>query len=200
MPDGPASPPAAVDQRARILEVALKLMGERGVHAMSMRSLASHCGLNVATLYHYFASKDEILAGVIEHRDYESLLATAPPIDLDAPPRQRLAALLGWIWTGMGEHDDLWRLLLGESLRGNDSVLAEAAELSATFEAALHRWLREGFADAFDDLAGGSRTTARVLRGVIYGFFVENLPLPAADREAFLARRAEEVAAVFVRT
>jgi hypothetical protein len=37
-----------------------------------------------------------------------------------------------------------------------------------------------------------------VLRGVVYGFFIEYLPLPFADRMHFLSQRADEIAEVFV--
>lgn len=186
-----AAPP--IDQRERILGAALELMAEGGVHAMTMRSLANACGLNVATLYHYFPSKSALLQHVIADRDYADLLTDLPPVDVALPVRERLAALLEWIWKRMGEHDDMWKLLLGESLRGDTDVMVSAAELSATFEEALNRWLL----DLFPDLAGDVRVNARVLRGVVYGFFIEMMPLPAADRRRILAKRAAEIASVF---
>lgn len=183
-----------VDQRERILEVALRLMAEHGVHAMSMRRLASACGLNVASIYHYFPSKADLLRAVIAHQSYEALLEPTPPIDTALEPQARLASLLRWIWSAMAGQDDMWRLLLGESLRGDEQAMGSAAELSATFERALRRWLRE----LFPDLPGDPVATARVLRGLIYGFFVEHLPLPAAERTRLLDRRAAEVAAVIL--
>jgi AcrR family transcriptional regulator len=180
-----------LDRRQRILDTARHLMAEHGVHAMSMRTLASACGLNVATLYHYFPSKSELLAEVVREQDYAALLAPPPPIDADRPPRERLAALLRWIWAQMAGQDDMWRLLLGESLRGDASVMGSAAELSALFEAALDQWIQV----LFPELEGRARV-ARVLRGVVYGFFIEYLPLPYDDRMRYLAQRADEIAAV----
>lgn len=181
------------DQRSRILDTALHLMAEHGVHAMSMRRLADACGLNVATLYHYFPSKADLLEAVVAHQDYRSLLAQTPPIDAQLPPRPRLAALLRWIWSEMAGQDDMWRLLLGESLRGDVAVMSSAAELSALFEAGLDRWMGELFGDVELPPA-----FARVLRGAIYGFFIEYLPLPYDDRMRYLAQRAEEIAQVLL--
>jgi AcrR family transcriptional regulator len=185
-----------VGQRERILHTALKLMSESGVHAMSMRRLADACGLNVATIYHYFPSKAELLAEVIAQRSYGELLAEPPPIDRRLPPRPRMEQLLVWIWSEMAGQDDMWRLLLGESLRGEQQALDSAAELSATFEKALCNWL----AQLFDDVPGEPAVMARVLRGLIYGFFVEHLPLPHEDRMRYLRQRAREAAAVFMPT
>ena len=43
-------------------------MSERGVDGTSMRDLAAAAGLNVASLYHYFPSKRELLEAVlVEH-------------------------------------------------------------------------------------------------------------------------------------
>lgn len=190
---GPIDAPP-LDQRARILDTALHLMAANGAHAMSMRRLAAACDLNVATIYHYFGSKADLLEQVVAHRDYPDLLPEVPPIDADLAPRPRLAALLSWLWAEMATQDDMWRLLLGESLRGDVAALGSAAELSALFESALTRWLTA----LFHDLPLEPARTARVLRGVIYGFFVEHLPLAVDDRRRLLARRAEEIALVFV--
>jgi AcrR family transcriptional regulator len=182
----------ARDQRAHILGVALHLMAEHGVHAMSMRRLATACGINVATIYHYFPSKAELLREVVAHQRYEELLDQVPPVDAGLAPPERLAALLRWIWREMATQDDMWRLLLGESLRGDHDVIATAAGLTAHFEQALDRWLAELFPDAAD----GQPRLGRVLRGVIYGFFIESLPLPDDDRFRLLAGHAEETGRV----
>jgi AcrR family transcriptional regulator len=179
-------------QRERILEIALRLMSENGVHAMSMRRLADACGLNVATIYHYFPSKADLLTQVIAHRSYEELLTALPPIDPGRPPRERLRALLVWIWSQVMDQEDMWRLLLGESLRGEPQAMRSAAALSDMFEQGLEHWLGELFSDLPVDYA----STARVLRGMVYGFIVEQLPLEPADRIGVLERRADDIAAV----
>lgn len=184
-----------LDQRHRILDAALHLMAEKGVHAMSMRTLANACDLNVATLYHYFPSKSDLLADVVRQQDYAALLAPMPPVDPDSTPRDRLAALLRWVWGQMAGQDDMWRLLLGESLRGDAEVMGSAAELSAMFEAALERWIEALFADR-----DPSVPLARVLRGLIFGFFVEYLPLPYDDRMRYLGQRADEIAVTVLPT
>ena len=56
-----------VNQRERILDAALLLMSDRGAGSTSMRQLAKACDLNVASIYHYFPSKADLL------QDAESL-------------------------------------------------------------------------------------------------------------------------------
>ena len=55
-------------QRDRILDATLALMARGGAHGTSMRAVAAACGLNVATLYHYFPSKRDLLQAAIAHR------------------------------------------------------------------------------------------------------------------------------------
>lgn len=183
---------ASRDQRSHILAVALHLMAEHGVHAMGMRSLATACGINVATIYHYFPSKADLLREVVAHQRYEELLDQVPPVDPSLPPAERLAELLRWIWRQMATQDDMWRLLLGESLRGDPDVIATAAGLTMRFEEALDGWL----SGLFPDDAEGLPRLGRVLRGLVYGFFIESLPLPLADRVRILSGRADETGRV----
>src|SRR6185437_12885349 len=67
------------DQRDRILDATLSLMARAGAHGTSMRAVASACGLNVATLYHYFPSKRDLLPDAIHGDDdvFQPLLETA---------------------------------------------------------------------------------------------------------------------------
>ena len=55
-------------------------MAQNGVDGTSMRDLAGATGLNVASLYHYFPSKRELLVAVLEERGFvDDLVAASPP-------------------------------------------------------------------------------------------------------------------------
>lgn len=186
--------PALADQRDRILGIALDLMAAQGVHAMSMRKLATACGLNVASIYHYFPSKEALVAEVVAHTSYEDLLAQVPPVDATLPPPDRLAALLRWVWGELSDHDAIWKLLVGESLRGNEQMMLAAFELSSAFEAALDRWLEQLAIEPPGDRAAFTS----VLRGTIYGFFLELMAVDGPDRLPLLAPRADELGQVLL--
>lgn len=57
------SPPAS---RTRILDRAAQLILDKGFAATSMRDIASSVGVKAASLYHHFASKDEIFTAILE--------------------------------------------------------------------------------------------------------------------------------------
>jgi AcrR family transcriptional regulator len=49
-----------------ILAAAAQLLAEGGVDALTTRSLAEHAGIPVATIYRYFANRDEIIAAYLD--------------------------------------------------------------------------------------------------------------------------------------
>lgn len=55
-----------VARRQEILKAASDCFVSRGFHATSMKDVCAAAGMSPGTLYHYFASKAEIIAGLIE--------------------------------------------------------------------------------------------------------------------------------------
>lgn len=53
-------------QRVHILTIAAAVFARRGFDAASMRELAAEAGLSVGSLYHYFASKEAVMEGLID--------------------------------------------------------------------------------------------------------------------------------------
>jgi AcrR family transcriptional regulator len=183
-----------VDARTRILDAALALMSEQGSAGASMRQLASACDLNVATIYHYFPSKADLLRSVLAERRYgERLSADAPPLDPAVPPRARLVALVEWLWANALEEEAVWRLLVGEGIRGEEAATASTAAVVDALASALTTWLDEGFPELTLDRAA----LARVVRGQVFALVVEHLALaPVTPDDA--RQRAEELAALVV--
>lgn len=68
MPPGrpPGPTPRYEEQRQRILEVATVLFAEHGFERTGLRAIAEAAGLRPGSLYHYFPSKEAIMAALIE--------------------------------------------------------------------------------------------------------------------------------------
>jgi len=115
--------------RHRILQVALSLMSQKGVDGTSMRDLASAAGLNVASLYHYFPSKRELLEAVLIERGYLPEWATGTRPAADVLPETKLAAVLTDILVSMFEVEDFVRLMAGEAMRGEETARAVGVDL-----------------------------------------------------------------------
>jgi AcrR family transcriptional regulator len=183
-----------VDQRGRILDAALHLMAEQGSAGASMRQLANACELNVATLYHYFPSKADLLESVVRERRYgERLAEDAPPIDPTVSPRARLVALLDWLWGNALQEQLVWRLVVGEAVRGEVAATRAAAEVVDLLGATLEDWLSSGF----PELDGEPAALARVVRGQMFALVVEHLALGEVTAEV-AHQRAEELASLLL--
>jgi AcrR family transcriptional regulator len=191
------SPPVATEaeapnQRSRILDAALALVSELGSAGTSMRRLASACGLNVATIYHYFPSKADLLRALIEERRYGERMATEdPPIDAALPPRDRLAALMAWVAERTLEEDVVLRLILGEGLRADPTARRSATELVTALDNVAARWLVAGF----PELAGTSlspEVVGRLVRTTLLAIVTEQLATGSTD----VAAHAGDLAAV----
>lgn len=168
----------APDSRARILDAALALMSERGVSGTSMRKLADGCGLNVATLYHYFPSKADLLRAVIEERGlFERLRTDGPPTPRGGSPARRLSGLLHWLWAQSVAEEVVWRLLVGESLRGDPTARTTATDLVDGLDAAVAGWV----AELVPELAPRAAEAARSIRVLLFALIVEHLALGPDD-------------------
>jgi AcrR family transcriptional regulator len=183
------SAPSA-DPRTRILDAALALMSVQGSAGASMRQLAAACGLNVATIYHYFPSKADLLRSVMEERRYGERLGTeVPDLDPTIPARERLVGLIEWLWDNALGEEAVWRLLVGEALRGEEVATTSATEVVEALAVTLEGWLAEGFPEVQGDVG----PLARVIRGQVFALVVEHLALGEVS-PADARVRAQELA------
>jgi AcrR family transcriptional regulator len=185
-------------KRAEILAAATELIAAHGVDGMTMRQLAGACGLNIATLYHYFGSKADLLGAIVDQRHYDAgLRELALPVDAALSPGPRLAGFFRQLaGQAMGELR-LWRLLIGESLRDDAVALAEARRLSGALEEAVDRWLADLFPELDADPATPARAAATsVVTGQLLAVFLEEMLLGDDGRAGRVERRAAATAAV----
>ena len=83
-PERPAASTPA--RREEVLETALELVAEHGVAGASLRRLAKRLGMSQPSLYHYFASKDELIAAILDYSTGRMLGAGSsvpPPRGID---------------------------------------------------------------------------------------------------------------------
>ena len=180
------------NHRELILDVALKQMSEHGAAGSSMRALAKECGLNVATLYHYFDSKDELLAAVVAERQYGTRLAVVPDINPEASLATRLGTIWMTVWLGAIEEQAVWKLLLGEGIRGEASVRPVAQELFSVMREGLPIWI----ASVLPEIKDAERC-ADVIIGQLFSGFVELIFDPELEPERVGQRNGEVLERVF---
>ena len=191
----PTATAPRANQREHILAVALQLMSERGSAAMSMRQLAQACGVQVAAIYHYFPSKDELLRSVVEERRYssrlvEELVDDAPDLDAAAPPADRLRAVFEVFWQGAMEEEPVLRLLLGEGLRNQPVALPTGSALLVVFRAGVAGYLERFVPELDDHDVVAQIFVAQIFSGFIRHIFEPDVPVDsiAAEQAAVLVQ------------
>ena len=113
--------------RERILDAARRIVVREGFAALSMRKIADAIEYSPATLYLYFASRDEI-ARALCTEGYAKLLATFEPLAQIADPAQRLKAM-AHAYVGFGvAHPQTYRLIFMEDPTYMGAALGAAPE------------------------------------------------------------------------
>ena len=54
-------------QREKFAQAAMRLIARHGLEGVTMRAVATEAGLSYGSLFHYFASKDELLMHAVSH-------------------------------------------------------------------------------------------------------------------------------------
>jgi AcrR family transcriptional regulator len=155
--------PQARDEQSmpdHILSSAAGLFSRRGYHAVGIRELADAVGLSTSTLYHYYATKQDILYAIISRflREFTDTL-TSGLRDPAVPPRQRLER-------AVTDHVLLTVTRREELLAGNPVLNALTPDQQASIAA-----LRRGYRDAVRDV---------IAEGAAAGEFGVDDPLLAA--------------------
>lgn len=178
------------NQREHILDVALGLIASHGAAKMSMRLLAKECGLNVAAIYHYFESKDALVAAVVDERQYGARLADIPELDPSLPATDRLELMFREIWEGALAEEPVWRVLLGEGLRGEPAVVPVGKDLLDVIGPGLAEWLRLSIPEVDQPDAVAQMLLGQLFAGFLRHIFEPGLDTETIRREATVALRA----------
>ena len=83
-------------RRRSLVLAAYQLIAEKGFEHLRTRDVAARAGVNIATLHYYFASKEDLIAGVVDHllRDFSTIPALMSETDATTPVDQIRAMFL----------------------------------------------------------------------------------------------------------
>ncbi len=147
-----ASSPREVQgqQRPRevdLLAAATTLFRARGFHATSMQDLGEALGMNRGSLYHYIASKDDLLWMVLT-RAFDLLERRVGPVmESDAPPPERLRLAIREHLRVAADHADELSLIQIELRSLSPVRRGEMIARRDSYEARWRAAIAEGVAD-----------------------------------------------------
>ena len=182
------------DRRQQILAAAVKVFAEKGFHASRVGDIAEEAGIAYGLVYHYFASKEDLLETIFRTTWTEMLARIGEVEEADIPAAEAVRQVTALLLRTWRRDPDLVRVLVREVTR-NQHVQQEIEEITEAMEA-LERIIRRG------QEAGEFRAEldARLSAVVFYGALEEVLSswvlgqLP--DRDEDIARAERNVVAV----
>lgn len=129
------------ERRRQILAAAAECFAEHGFHATSTAQICARAGMSPGNLFHYYASKAEIIEALIAS-DTEALRERQQGADAEPDAR---AALTRWVGDNLAQYQDpafvrLGMEVLAEAVRNprvHALVMANEAERKAALTALL---------------------------------------------------------------
>ena len=135
-------------RRGEIIDVATRLFLERGFHKTSIRDIARACPFNMASLYMYVTSKEDILFLVAQHLIDEKAKAMAEVAALDGDPVESFRTALKAYCRIVHRYRQHIRLLYREldvlSPPRREIVMASLSNVTGVFENILRKGMARG--------------------------------------------------------
>jgi TetR/AcrR family fatty acid metabolism transcriptional regulator len=112
---------ATQDKRRLILDAAVRVFARQGFHACRVADIADEAGVAYGLVYHYFASKDEVLDTLFLER-WNVMLEMIRDVDAQAiPVRDKLEAIASFIVDSYRHDPDLMKVIIVEVTRAANS-------------------------------------------------------------------------------
>ena len=180
---------ASEEKRRLILDAAVRVFARGGYHTSRVSDIAEEAGIAHGLLYHYFSSKEEVLATVFRENWGELLGRLAEVERSQEPAEEQLRGMAKILLRSWRNDPDLVRVMVREVARSshlNDRI----EEISAAF-ATIQRVIERGQAEGVfrPDL------DPRLASWIFYGGLEEILTgwvlgqLPDGDEEVARAER-----------
>jgi TetR/AcrR family transcriptional regulator, regulator of autoinduction and epiphytic fitness len=131
-------------RKAEIVRAAIGMLATGGYQGMSLEGVAERTDIAKATLYHYFSSKDELVAEALEALTAGVLdrLVAARDAEASGSPRERLRALVreqlrvltvefpdvGSVFSGQGRWPEVHDEARKSMRRRHDAILREVVD------------------------------------------------------------------------
>ncbi|HWW90068.1 MAG TPA: TetR/AcrR family transcriptional regulator [Solirubrobacteraceae bacterium] len=109
------------DKRRVILDAAVRVFARQGFHACRVSDIADEAGVAYGLVYHYFASKDEVLDTLFLER-WNVMLELIREVDSQPlPVREKLGAIASFIVDSYSHDPDLMKVIIVEVTRAANS-------------------------------------------------------------------------------
>jgi AcrR family transcriptional regulator len=181
---------ASEEKRRVILDAAVRVFARKGYHTARVGDIAEEAGVAHGLLYHYFASKQELLETVFRETWSRLLEAFASVAETDEPASEQLRKAGAILLRSWRRDPDLVRVLVREVGR-SQTLPRSVDEVAAVFDSIERIVARGQAAGEFRDDIG-----PRLAAWIFYGAIEEILTgwvmgaLPDGDEDVAAAEHA----------
>ena len=160
---------AQAEKRRLILDAAVRVFARKGYHTSRVGDIAEEAGIAHGLLYHYFASKEQVLETVFRENWSELLAAFARIEASDEPASEQLDGIVKVLLRSWRNAPDLVRVMVREVARSPhlQGQVDEIREGFTTIQRVIERGQIEGSFRADLD--------ARLASWIVYGGLEELL-------------------------
>jgi TetR/AcrR family fatty acid metabolism transcriptional regulator len=125
----------ATDKRRLILDAAVRVFARQGFHACRVSDIADEAGVAYGLVYHYFASKDEVLDTLFLER-WNVMLDVIRDVDSkQIPVREKFGVIASFIVDSYRHDPDLMKVIIVEVTRAANSFgQTHLAEIRSAYE------------------------------------------------------------------
>lgn len=131
---------------AELRSIAARLFYTHGYSAVGMRMIAEAAGVQPASLYHYFASKEEILNQITLEVTRDFIDEHLPLLDVDLPRPARLAHLLSLHITYFWHHRHSMSVGLREMRHLSPESWSEVRAHRVRYQRGIQQFIKDGVA------------------------------------------------------
>lgn len=116
------TPKVVEDRREQIIDAAMRVFAQKGFARATNKDIAKEAGITAGLIYHYFASKEDLLTTVVETHTPLQMLNTMPPQAFAMPPEQFFRFLMLQVLRIVEDEKfvNLIRVVLSELLHGDN--------------------------------------------------------------------------------
>ena len=130
----------AAERRQQLVDTALTLFAQRGLHGTSMDDIADAAGVTKPVLYQHFRSKRALFMELLEDVGRHLLQAITEATAVAASPREQVERGLTAYFEFVADHHASFVLLFGDGSRRDEEFAAAVNDVESTiadFVAAL---------------------------------------------------------------
>ena len=160
---------ASTDRRKRILEAAVRVFAEHGYHGARVGDIAEDAGVAHGLLYHYFASKQEVLHAIFLE-NWGDLLARVRAVEATDEPAPKTLEGVAKILLRTWRNDPALVTVMVREVARSREIQGRIDEVREAF-AIVQRIIEEGQASG----AFRREVDARIASWLVYGALEEIL-------------------------